>query len=93
MKTLLTLCALSLAFAAVPAAANDCTTGSAAKSAVAVNEAVVREMIAYSTHQSEDQLNGDDCHTEDAECKDCRPVKRPVDCVDCPERQARRTAV
>lgn len=72
MKTLLILCAAPLAFAAMPAAANDCTarqTGNA-------NEKVRSEMLAYS-QQSKRTVNE----------TDCRPVVRAVDCIDCPKGQ------
>lgn len=72
MKTLLILCAAPLAFAAMPAAANDCT----ARQSGTANEKVLSEMLAYSQR-------GKRIASEN----DCRPLARPVDCIDCPEGQ------
>lgn len=78
MNTLLTLSALPLAIAPVSAAASDCATAATAKPAIAANEAVVREMLAYSLEGQRDGIEDD-----------CRPATRPVECADCPEGQQR----
>ena len=72
MKTLLILCAAPLAFAAMPAAANDCT----AKQTGTANDKVLSEMLAYSQQRKRTVSE-----------TDCRPLVRSVDCVDCPEGQ------
>ncbi|QNE07725.1 hypothetical protein [Croceicoccus marinus] len=84
MKTLLALLAVPLAFTAVPAMANDCTTA-AAKQTAAGNEAVVRNMLAYAYEQGEPRET--DCRTGGVVAiKPPAPAPKII-CVDCPKGQ------
>jgi hypothetical protein len=85
MKTILAVMAAPLAFAAMPATANDCT-GAASKPTAAANEAVVRDMLAYAYEQGEPKTA--DYRTGDVAAITPRAPASRIICVDCPEGQS-----